>query len=638
MRSRLLESRERNKKAGMSDNLCLARPASPHSVTDAALFDTLRKVFGFRAFRPNQERIVRAILEKRDVFAVMPTGGGKSLCYQLPAVLLPGTCMVISPLISLMKDQVDGARANGIRAAFLNSSLLPEERDSVLHELLSNSLDLLYVAPERFTLDSFRGLLARVKISMAVIDEAHCISEWGHDFRPDYLSLSDLVTLFPAIPVAAFTATATNPVQQDILQKLALRTPLVVRASFDRPNLFYDVQFKDHPDAQLVSLIKQNAGKAGIIYRTSRKSVDDTAAMLRKKGFRALPYHAGLSDEHRKRNQEAFIRDEVDVIVATIAFGMGIDKSNIRFVIHADLPKSIENYYQETGRAGRDGETSHCTLLFTQGDISKLRFFIDAMVDEIERKRALEALSKVIAFASLSVCRRRSLLDYFGEHYPHSNCNSCDICLGTHELVDCTRDAQMLLSAIVRTDERFGAMHIVDIVLGSNNQKIRDFGHDRLKTYGIGKGRSKKYWRQLLDELLAQKVIDKSEGLYPTLFLLPKAFQILKQEESITIVKVVEQVKEKELYKKLDAPGLPYDKELFELLRILRKQIAGEQGIAPYMVFSDRSLHDMAAIFPRTAESMLTVSGVGEVKLERYGRQFLRLIDRYCSDHPECHC
>jgi len=414
LRSRLLESRERNKKAGMSDNLCLARPALPHSVTDAALFDTLRKVFGFRAFRPNQERIVRAILEKRDVFAVMPTGGGKSLCYQLPAVLLPGTCMVISPLISLMKDQVDGARANGIRAAFLNSSLLPEERDSVLHELLSNSLDLLYVAPERFTLDSFRGLLARVKISMAVIDEAHCISEWGHDFRPDYLSLSDLVTLFPAIPVAAFTATATNPVQQDILQKLALRTPLVVRASFDRPNLFYDVQFKDHPDAQLVSLIKQNAGKAGIIYRTSRKSVDDTAAMLRKKGFRALPYHAGLSDEHRKRNQEAFIRDEVDVIVATIAFGMGIDKSNIRFVIHADLPKSIENYYQETGRAGRDGETSHCTLLFTQGDISKLRFFIDAMVDVIERKRALEALSKVIAFASLSVCRLRSLLTILG--------------------------------------------------------------------------------------------------------------------------------------------------------------------------------------------------------------------------------
>ena len=603
--------------------------------TDADLFDTLRKVFGFREFRPNQEQIVRAILENRDVFAVMPTGGGKSLCYQLPAVLLTGTCMVISPLISLMKDQVDGARANGIRAAFLNSSLLPEERDAVMQQLLSNSLDLLYVSPERFTLEAFKQMLSRVNISMAVIDEAHCISEWGHDFRPDYLSLSSLVTLFPELPIAAFTATATHLVQQNILDKLALRNPLIVRASFDRPNLSYDVQLKDKVDAQLVSLLKKNAGKAGIIYRTSRKSVHDTAAMLKAKGFRALPYHAGLSDHDRNRNQEAFIRDEVDVIVATIAFGMGIDKSNIRFVIHADLPKSIENYYQETGRAGRDGEAAHCTLLFYPGDISKLRFFIDTMTDDTERKRALDALSKVVSFASTSICRRRSILDYFGEHYPHDNCNSCDICLGNRERVDCTRDAQILLSAIVRTEERFGAMHIVDIVLGSNTQKIRDFGHNRLKTYGIGKGRTKKYWRQLVDELLAQKVIEKSEGLYPTLFLLQKAISILRNEESIEIVRVVEKVKEKEQYRTLDATETPYDQQLFELLRVLRKEIAQEQGIPPYVVFSDRSLHDMASICPRTADTMLTVTGVGEVKLERYGRQFIRLIERYCTEHPE---
>ena len=613
----------------------------PQSEADVSA--ALRKVFGFREFRPNQEQIVRAILEKRDVFAVMPTGGGKSLCYQLPAVLMAGTCMVISPLISLMKDQVDGARANGIRAAFLNSSLLPDERDKVTQELLANSLDLIYVAPERFVLDHFRQMLGRVKISMAVIDEAHCISEWGHDFRPDYLSLSDLVTLFPDLPVAAFTATATHLVQQDILDKLALRTPLVVRASFDRPNLFYDVRFKEHADVQLVSLIKKNAGKAGIIYRTSRKSVDETAAMLKARGFRALPYHAGLSDDDRQRHQEAFIRDEVEVIVATIAFGMGIDKSNVRFVIHADLPKSIENYYQETGRAGRDGETAQCTLLFAQGDISKLRFFIDGMTDDTERKRALAALSKVISFASTSVCRRRSLLDYFGEHYPLENCSSCDICLGTREAVDCTRDAQMLLSAIVRTEERFGAMHIVDIVLGSRNQKIRDFGHDRLKTYGVGKGRSKQYWRQLVDELLAQKAIAKSEGLYPTLFLLPKGVQILKQEESIAMVRVADHIedhivdkrREKESYGRAEAPAEGCDQQLFELLRILRKQIAQEQGIPPYVVFSDRSLHDMASIVPRSAETMLSVSGVGETKLERYGRRFLRLIDRYCSDHPE---
>jgi len=613
----------------------------PQSEADVSA--ALRKVFGFREFRPNQEQIVRAILEKRDVFAVMPTGGGKSLCYQLPAVLMAGTCMVISPLISLMKDQVDGARANGIRAAFLNSSLLPDERDRVTQELLANSLDLIYVAPERFVLDHFRQMLGRVKISMAVIDEAHCISEWGHDFRPDYLSLSDLVTLFPDLPVAAFTATATHLVQQDILDKLALRTPLIVRASFDRPNLFYDVRFKEHADAQLVSLIKKNSGKAGIIYRTSRKSVDETAAMLKARGFRALPYHAGLSDDDRQRHQEAFIRDEVEVIVATIAFGMGIDKSNVRYVIHADLPKSIENYYQETGRAGRDGETAQCTLLFAQGDISKLRFFIDGMTDDTERKRAFAALSKVISFASTSVCRRRSLLDYFGEHYPLENCSSCDICLGTREAVDCTRDAQMLLSAIVRTEERFGAMHIVDIVLGSRNRKIRDFGHDRLKTYGVGKGRSKQYWRQLVDELLAQKAIAKSEGLYPTLFLLPKGVQILKQEESIAMVRVADHIedhivdkrREKESYGRAEAPAEGCDQQLFELLRILRKQIAQEQGIPPYVVFSDRSLHDMASIVPRSAETMLSVSGVGETKLERYGRRFLRLIDRYCSDHPE---
>jgi len=597
--------------------------------TDAAIFDTLRKVFGFREFRPNQERVVRAILDKRDVFAVMPTGGGKSLCYQLPALLLPGICMVISPLIALMKDQVDGARANGIRAAFLNSSQTPDERDQVMRDLYAHNLDLLYVAPERFTLDHFRQTLARLPISMAVIDEAHCVSEWGHDFRPDYLSLSALVTIFPDLPVAAFTATATNRVQQDILDKLALRTPLVVRASFDRPNLLYDVRFKDSVEAQIAALVKSNPGKAGIVYRTSRKSVNDTAAMLRSKGFRALPYHAGLSDGDRKSNQEAFIRDEADIIVATIAFGMGIDKSNIRYVIHADLPKSIENYYQETGRAGRDGEPAQCTLLFAQGDIPKVRFFIDAMPDDTERAKALGALAKVVAFAANSVCRRRTLLDYFGESYPHDNCNSCDICLGTRDVVDCTREAQMLLSAIVRTEERFGATHIVDIVTGSANKKIRDFGHDRLKTYGVGKERDKKYWRQLIDELLAHKVIEKSEGLYPTLYLLPKALQLLKGEERIEIVRVLEKKKAKTAEATSGTPG---DPKLFELLRALRKQIADEQGIPPYIVFSDRTLNDMASLSPRDAESMLAVSGVGEVKLERYGRQFLRLIDRFCSD------
>ena len=615
---------------GLSYEKIIAEPQS--LISDTELYGTLQKVFGFREFRPDQERIIRAILEKKDVFAVMPTGGGKSLCYQLPAVLLSGTCMVISPLISLMKDQVDSARSNGIHAAYLNSSLSAEEQSLVLNDLLSNSLDLLYAAPERFTLNHFQEMLGEVNISMVVIDEAHCISEWGHDFRPDYLSLSSLVTLFPAVPVAAFTATATHKVQQDILDKLKLRSPFIVRASFDRTNLFYDIRFKENISKQLVTFLKNNPNKAGIIYRTSRKSVNETATMLQAKGFRALPYHAGLNEDERRKNQEAFIRDEADVIVATIAFGMGIDKSNIRFVIHADLPKSIENYYQETGRAGRDGEPAHCTLFFSQSDIPKVRFFIDTIVDETERTRALAALQKVISFASTTVCRRKTLLNYFGETYPHDKCNSCDICLGTREVVDCTVEAQMLLSAIARTEERFGATHIVDIVIGSKNKKIYDFGHDRLKTWGVGKDLSKKFWRLLIDELLAQKVIAKSEGLYPALYFLEKAVPVLKNEAKVEMVRIQEKKTTKAAKSK---PTEDYDHELFELLRALRKQLADEQGIPPYIVFSDRSLRDMAALLPRSPEDMLSVSGVGEVKLQRYGKQFLNLIRRYCEEHPE---
>ncbi|NEX12284.1 MAG: DNA helicase RecQ [Prosthecochloris sp.] len=603
-------------------------PASP----SAAVLNTLNKVFGFNAFRPNQGEVVQAILSGRDAFAVMPTGGGKSLCYQLPAVVMEGTCVVISPLIALMKDQVDGARVNGIRAAYLNSSLSPDEQSLVMSELTSNRLDLLYVAPERFSLEHFQTVLKEVKMSMAVIDEAHCISEWGHDFRPDYLSLSALVELFPDVPVAAFTATATHKVQADILRKLGLRDPFVVRASFDRPNLTYDVRFKENVSEQLVGLLKSSPGKAGIIYRTSRKSVNETAAMLQAKGFRALPYHAGLGDEERKKNQETFIRDEADVIVATVAFGMGIDKSNIRFVIHADLPKSIENYYQETGRAGRDGEPAHCTLLFSQGDIPKVRFFIDTIIDETERNKALDALQRVVSFASTSVCRRITLLDYFGESYPKENCGSCDICLGTREVTDCTREAQMLLSAIARTEGRFGATHIIDIVMGSKNKKILELGHDRLKTYGVGKEKNKKFWRHLIDELLAQKMIAKAEGLYPTLYLLEQSVPVLKGEARLEMVRVIE--------KKTQKPSRSmehgdYDHELFEQLRTLRKQLADEQDIPPYIVFSDRSLRDMAALLPKDDETMLEVSGVGEVKLERYGRIFLDWIRRYCQRQPE---
>ncbi|NTU54016.1 MAG: DNA helicase RecQ [Chlorobiaceae bacterium] len=599
------------------------------SATDA-LAGSLHRIFGFRSFGPNQEAIVRALLAGRDCFAVMPTGGGKSLCYQLPAILLPGTALVVSPLISLMKDQVDGARANGIRASFLNSSLDPADQGGVQRELLSGILDLVYIAPERFALDHFREILRRSRISMVVIDEAHCISEWGHDFRPDYLMLSSIVDLLPGIPVAAFTATATQRVQEDIVDKLGLRHPFVLRASFDRPNLSYEVRFKESGDAQLVSILKQFAGQAGIIYRTSRKSVNDTALKLQKRGFRALPYHAGLSDGERQKNQDAFIHDETDIIVATVAFGMGIDKSNVRFVIHADLPKSIESYYQETGRAGRDGESARCIMLFSNADIPKVRFFIDSMLDEQERHRALAALSKVVSFASAMVCRRRMLLEHFDETYPRDNCASCDVCQGLHEVFDCTVEAQMLLSAIVRTDSRFGAAYLVDILLGSKNQKINDFGHDRLKVYGIGKGHDKKFWRRLIDDLVARKAIGRSEGLYPTLYLLDGGARILKGEERVEMQRIREKKAAAPASKSGGIESLSLEgKRLFEQLRLLRKKLADEQGVPPDVVFSDRTLAELSDIQPTTPEEMLAVSGIGEVKLARYGGEFLQLIARY---------
>jgi len=593
------------------------------------LRSTLHKVFGFSGFRPNQEEIVRAILDGRDVFAVMPTGGGKSLCYQLPAVILEGTALILSPLIALMKDQVDGARANGIRAAYLNSTLPPFEQSEIAGQFRNGHLDLLYVAPERFAQEGFRQLLGESPVSLAVIDEAHCMSEWGHDFRPDYLTLSSISELLPDVPIAAFTATATHRVQADTLGKLGLRCPLVIRASFDRPNLTYEVLFKENGRQQLLELLRRHSGQAGIIYRTSRKSVNETAKMLQKKGIRALPYHAGLPDDERRRNQEAFIRDETDIIVATIAFGMGIDKPNIRFVIHADLPKSIEGYYQETGRAGRDGEPAHCTLLFSQGDIPKVRFFIDTIIDEQERGKALDALSKVVTFASSSVCRRKILLDHFGESYPKENCASCDICLGTKEMVDCTREAQMILSAIARTDQRFGATYIIDIVTGSRNRKLLELGHDRLKTYGVGKNKSKKFWRQLLDELLAQKIVAKAEGLYPTIYLLEKALPLLKSESEMEMQKPLERSSRAE---PKTEPAGDYDAPLFEKLRTLRKCLALEHSMPPYIVFSDRALREMAALLPMDEAAMLEVSGVGEVKLERYGKPFLEIIREHTGN------
>ena len=595
------------------------------------VFDTLKKVFGFQSFRPNQEEIIRNILERKDVFAVMPTGGGKSLCYQLPARLMKGTTVVISPLISLMKDQADAALENGISATFINSSLSPEETTSVFRRLRNNSLDLLYIAPERYAMPGFTEILKTVSISLFAIDEAHCISEWGHDFRPDYMSLSDITKTFPDTPVTAFTATATPKVQNDIIRKLGLRSPFTIRASFNRPNLYYRVESKRELKTQVLDIIRKYPGEPGIIYRTTRDSVTHMADMLKEKGIRVLPYHAGLSQEERKINQEAFNRDEVNVITATIAFGMGIDKSNVRFVIHADLPKNIEGYYQETGRAGRDGEPAECVLFFGRQDIPKIKYFIDQMPDGPERTVASDKLTQMIQYASHNVCRRRQLLGYFGEEIADKNCGTCDICTGTVEKVDVTTDAQIIMSAMSRTEQRFGIVHIIDIVTGADTRRIRELEHHKIKTYGAGKDRDKNHWRFIVDELLAQDVIHQDGDRYPILKLTEKGKHILFGKEKVSALK------RQDSKKKLSSGKIrgleQYDEALFERLRALRKTLADGQGVPPYIVFSDKTLREMCRRYPSAMPDMAGITGVGTAKLERYGRDFIKEITAYLAEH-----
>ncbi|MCK9418169.1 MAG: DNA helicase RecQ [Nitrospirae bacterium] len=590
----------------------------------SSVHNILRTVFGFESFRPNQETIVDKILNLQDVFAVMPTGGGKSLCYQLPALLLEGTAVVISPLISLMKDQVDAARENGIAAVFMNSSLDQRELANIERRLSAGQIKLLYIAPERFAMPQFIKTLRGIPLSLFAIDEAHCISEWGHDFRPDYLALSAIPELFPNVPVAAFTATATEKVQQDIIHKIGLRTPHTVRASFNRPNLFYQVRPKDGIEQQLLNFVRDHEGESGIIYRTTRASVTATAGFLASHGINALPYHAGLSAEEREKNQEAFNRDEAPVIVATIAFGMGIDKSNVRYVVHADLPKHIEAYYQETGRAGRDNEPAHCLLFFSRGDIPKIRYFIDKMEDEAERAIAMEKLDQTVRFASHNVCRRKQLLSFFGEAYPGNNCTACDICTGSVNQIDISTDARILMSAMARTNERFGIVHIIDIVIGADTRRIRELGHHELRTFGAGRHQDKNHWRFIVNELLAQELIRQDGDRYPVLKITPAGSEALTGKREVFGLKR-EEVKTNERRRKT-AEGGWYDETLFDRLRVIRKKIAGENRVPPYVIFSDKTLHEMCRQFPKTASEMRQISGVGDVKLQRYGEDFLEAI------------
>ena len=614
------------------DCLDLTRPVvfDPPVIDTEGMKKAMESIFGFRCFRPGQEEIVRAILAGRDVFAVMPTGGGKSFCFQLPACLLPGACLVISPLIALMKDQVDAARGNGIRAAYLNSSQSEPERVAVLRDLTEGKLDLLYVSPERFALEQFVNSLKRSPLCLAAIDEAHCICEWGHDFRPDYLLLSQIAVKLPAIPVAAFTASATEAMQNDIIGRLGLRNPFLHRGSFNRPNLFYGVKTKENGKEQMVEFIRRHPGEAGIVYRATRSSVESTSALLVEQGIKALPYHAGLDDATRTRNQEAFHRDEADVMVATIAFGMGIDKPNIRYVLHGDLPRSLENYHQETGRAGRDGEPAHCLLLFSRSDIPKIRYFLDQIEDPEIRRRHLRALNEMVAYAEIDSCRRKSLIAHFGETLPEETCGHCDICAQGTDTIDVTLETQMILTAILRTGERFGAGYIIDILRGANTRQIRSFGHDKLKTYGVGRTKSKPQWQKIMDTLLHQGVLLQTDGQYPVLHITAEGRQALSGRRAVQMAQVRSEAARPEM-----RPKAGYDEALFERLRWLRQSLAGEKGVPPFVIFSDRTLREMASVFPSTDRRLLMVTGVGEAKLFQYGSAFIREITAYVRDNPE---
>jgi ATP-dependent DNA helicase RecQ len=595
------------------------------------LLAPLKTHFGYDTFRPLQEEIIGDALAGRDVFALMPTGGGKSLCFQLPALLRDGVTIVVSPLISLMKDQVDALQASGVAATFLNSTLDGDEARARLRGIHRNEFRLLYVAPERLMMPSFLDRLLDLKVAQLAIDEAHCISEWGHDFRPEYRELRKLRAHLPDVPVMALTATATERVREDILKQLQLREPRCYVASFDRPNLTYRVVPKNAAYDQVLAFVRARPQESGIIYCASRKSAESLARNLNDDGISAKPYHAGLEGRDRAKHQEMFLRDDVRVVTATIAFGMGINKPNVRFVLHYDLPKNIESYYQETGRAGRDGLPSECVLLFSAGDVMKQTRFIDEKPEK-EQRIAHEQLRQMVHFAETRECRRTVLLRYFGEERTDEPCNGCDNCLTPRETFDGTIAAQKFLSCVHRVQQKsgfsFGLNHIVEVLTGGKTEAVRQRGHDALSTYGIGSEMKREAWLAVGRELLRMGLLEAAPGKFATLSLTSAGLEALRNRTTITLTKQPDVAKKS---RGVRAGAIECDETLFEQLRTLRRKLADEANVPAYVIFSDASLREMAREMPRRLGDFARISGVGEQKLKKFGEPFVAAIDAYAS-------
>lgn len=594
----------------------------------------LNDVFGYESFRPLQEEVIEQVLNKKDALVIMPTGGGKSLCYQIPAIIFDGLTIVVSPLISLMKDQVEQLHQFDIPALYLNSTLTPEEYQENIQKLKEGSVDMLYLAPETLLMPKTRELLSGLNVDCFTIDEAHCISEWGHDFRPEYRQLVEVRKDFPDAACLALTATATPRVRKDIKQTLGMKDSETYLASFDRKNLFLKVADKDGPTDQVLDFLYTRKKQSGIIYCFSRRQVDELYVDLKKEGHSVKPYHAGLSETVRNRNQEAFIRDDVNIIVATIAFGMGINKPDVRFVVHYDMPKNIESYYQQIGRAGRDGLRADCLLLFSYSDTQKIRYFINQKEDE-EKKIAEQHLQSLLKFLEATECRRKPLLKYFGETYEKDECGMCDNCLSLDaEVEDLTVQAQKYLSCIVRTEETYGANYIADVLRGSKSKKVLGNKHDELSTYGIGMEWSKDQWVQLSRLLLRQDYLEKDQK-YGSLKLKEQARNVLKGHENVfgTLDRTAASVNGKAVDRTSSDVENKYNEELFEQLREKRKKLADQKGIPPYAIFPDTTLMEMSYYFPENDEQMMQIYGVGSVKLKRYGKIFGKIIREFRDEN-----